>query len=116
MSDFLSPHWRPKSGKGLFGAQSTVGQEKKTYTREEVALHNSEDDCWVIIDCKVYNVTKYISLHPGGASVLKNNAGKDTSVGFQKAKHSRRASDILADLYVGDLIVCFVCFSFSSQN
>lgn len=101
---FLSPSWRP-SGKGLFSARSSIPQKKKLYSKEEVSLHIKEDDCWIIIDNKVYDITKYISLHPGGDYILKKNAGKDATIGFNKARHSRRASELLAKYYIGDLDV-----------
>ena len=33
----------------------------------EVALHSSGDDCWSAVDGNVYDLTKWISEHPGGS-------------------------------------------------
>jgi len=35
----------------------------------EVSQHNSRTDCWSVIDGKVYDLTDYVSNHPGGSSV-----------------------------------------------
>lgn len=38
----------------------------KTFTKEEVGKHNTAEDCWIIVHNKVYDVTKFLSEHPGG--------------------------------------------------
>lgn len=45
------------------------------FSLEEVGKHNREDDAWIIVDDTVYDVTKFIKLHPGGPSVLVRYAG-----------------------------------------
>ncbi|MBA0556322.1 hypothetical protein Golob_026432 [Gossypium lobatum] len=42
----------------------------KLYTMEEASQHNTKDDCWVVIDGKVYDVTPYLDEHPGGDDVV----------------------------------------------
>lgn len=49
----------------------------------EVAKHNSELDCWTVVEGKVYNITTFIKLHPGGAKILRA-AGIDGTDIFSK--------------------------------
>ncbi|GFZ48382.1 hypothetical protein JCM24511_06130 [Saitozyma sp. JCM 24511] len=46
-------------------------------TSKEVATHKTADSGWVAIGGTVYDVTKFIPVHPGGADVLAENLGKD---------------------------------------
>ncbi|PHH84899.1 hypothetical protein CDD83_1209 [Cordyceps sp. RAO-2017] len=49
---------------------------------DEVAAHNSQDSCWVIIHGKAYDVTEFLSEHPGGQKIILKYAGKDASDAF----------------------------------
>jgi len=63
-------------------------QPLKNYTLEEVSRHNSENDALLVIDGKVYNVTKFLNLHPGGKNILLSVAGTDATdefLSFHKA-------------------------------
>ncbi|KAI7937667.1 hypothetical protein MJO28_015214 [Puccinia striiformis f. sp. tritici] len=59
-------------------------KQLKSVTREEVAKHNKEGDLWCIIDTAVYDLSKFLDTHPGGAFVLldRNVAGKDVTQTF----------------------------------
>jgi alkylation response protein AidB-like acyl-CoA dehydrogenase/predicted heme/steroid binding protein len=57
-------------------------------TMEDVSKHNSEADCWVVVDGVVYDVTKFLKAHPGGKSILLAYAGKDITNEFYDF-HSR---------------------------
>ncbi|KAF4434173.1 putative NADH cytb-reductase [Fusarium austroafricanum] len=73
------------------------------YTIKQVAEHHSPNDTWVIIHGKVYDATKYMADHPGGADVLKEAAGTDASQDFDNAGHSEDAFEIMEDLCVGKI-------------
>mmetsp|Transcript_6816 Transcript_6816/g.7463 ORF Transcript_6816/g.7463 Transcript_6816/m.7463 type:complete len:502 (+) Transcript_6816:31-1536(+) len=62
----------------------------KTYTHAQVAQHNTENDCWVIIDDVVYNMTDFLEAHPGGKGVVVKVAGTDATKAFN-ALHDARA-------------------------
>ena len=42
----------------------------KTFTKVDVAKHSKSTDCWMIIEDKVYDITKFINDHPGGDVIL----------------------------------------------
>jgi len=42
-------------------------KELPKYTFEEVAIHNTIRDCWLVINNKVYDFSGYADCHPGGA-------------------------------------------------
>jgi cytochrome b5 len=132
-------------------------QKKKEYTLEEIAKHNTQESCWLIIGnlnngtfcstlaiphcvtwsivsgfsnststiflCmvfslllydvhnilytiiggpKVYDVTKYLDDHPGGAEVMLDVAGQDADEFFEDIGHSNDAREELKKYYIGD--------------
>lgn len=34
---------------------------------QEISQHANEDDAWIVVNGKVYDVTKFAPDHPGGA-------------------------------------------------
>lgn len=72
-------------------------------TMEEVALHNTEQDCWFVHEGRVYDATPFLEAHPGGADSIVIVAGTDATEDFN-AIHSKKAKAMLEEYYVGDLI------------
>lgn len=73
------------------------------FDSREVAEHKTKDDAYMTIHGVVYDVTKYIIDHPGGAEVLIEAAGTDATEAFDSAGHSEDAHEIMADFKVGTL-------------
>ncbi|KZM27313.1 Cytochrome-b5 reductase [Ascochyta rabiei] len=67
----------------------------------DVAAHSTRDDLWVIIQGKVYDVTKYVRDHPGGADVLIDVAGADATEAYADVGHSEDADEILNSYLIG---------------
>lgn len=80
----------------------------------EVASHTTDDDCWVVIrerrrglqllqsgakteelaltssgDAVVFNVSRFLPLHPGGKELVKKFAGQDASKMYYSLHHTR---------------------------
>ena len=56
-----------------------AGQE---YTLEDVAKHTTGEDCWVVVNGRVLDVSKFLSEHPGGKEAILLYAGKDATEEF----------------------------------
>eukprot|EP00756_Hemistasia_phaeocysticola_P010606 Hpha_TRINITY_DN15031_c0_g3::TRINITY_DN15031_c0_g3_i1::g.123516::m.123516 len=79
----------------------------KEFSWEEVEKHTSEDDCWLVMTNKgehnVYDVTKYLDKHPGGASLLHDLAGHDATQDFNDVGHPKSAMDEREKYLIGKL-------------
>lgn len=54
----------------------------KEYTLADVAKHNTEQDCWVVVNGQVLNATPFLNDHPGGKKAILIYAGKDATEEF----------------------------------
>ncbi|KAJ0115275.1 cytochrome b2 [Diaporthe amygdali] len=52
-------------------------------TGQEVAKHSTQEDCWVVVHGKAYDVTEFLPEHPGGMKIILKYAGKDATEEFE---------------------------------
>ena len=73
-------------------------------TLEEVKKHDSGTSCWSIVFGNVFDLTKWITKHPGGAGVIRAICGKDGTEPFegQHAGEGKPANQ-LSNYYLGKL-------------
>jgi alkylation response protein AidB-like acyl-CoA dehydrogenase/predicted heme/steroid binding protein len=74
-----------------------------SFTVEEIAKHNSDNDCWIIVENKVYDVTKFLGEHPGGKKILAKMGGMDATKEFHKYHSEVVLKHNAAPFYIGDV-------------
>lgn len=84
--------FRPKPTKAL-----------REYTLREVSSHCGEDCAWVIIDERVYDVTKFVKTHPGGKGPLLNLAGCDATDAFENYHSAKVYARMLPAFLIGKM-------------
>lgn len=85
--------------------QATTPTEPDGYTLATVASHNTPSDCWTAVNGSVYDVTAWISKHPGGKQAIIGTCGKDSSAYFN-GQHGGQPQpvSVLATFKIGALI------------
>jgi len=93
-------------------AANQVIDTTTVYSEQEVANHSSRNDCWTIINNKVYDLTTYIPRHQGGDEILRACGKNGTSLFETRTdengrsiggggSHSAEAESILRTLQIG---------------
>nr|ANQ46484.1 cytochrome b5 [Santalum album] len=80
-----------------------MGAAGKVFTLAEVSEHHTPQDCWLVINGKVYDVTKFLEDHPGGDDVLLSATGKDATDDFEDVGHSSSARSMMDEYCVGEI-------------
>lgn len=72
---------------------------------EEVKKHTTKEDLWLLIDDKVYDVTPFIDLHPGGGHYIVSAAAQDATTMFEltHAEGLRYSLRLLNQFFIGVL-------------
>ena len=96
--------------------RSLLNKKTMTYTMSEVMEHSTKEDCYLIVDNKVYNPNlDWTAVHPGGSEVFDEYCGTDITPLFVEESngddfsevrlgtHSKMAMVILELFYIGDI-------------
>ncbi|KAJ0029562.1 hypothetical protein NQD34_004559 [Periophthalmus magnuspinnatus] len=75
------------------------------FTEREVARHCTKDSCWVLLGTRVYDVTNFLRMHPGGEALILRRSGKDISREIEGPphRHSENARRWMEQYYIGEL-------------
>lgn len=79
-----------------------------TIPQSQLALHTGHQPgsrMWIGVHGKVYDVTDFCPMHPGGTLIIRSNAGVDCSKSFDNLAHTTNpeVSSLLTRYFVGHL-------------
>lgn len=86
---------------------SPEADDVPVFTLAQVAEHAAEDDCWMAIEGKVYDITSYVPQHPAPRSVITPWCGRDATEGMRTKGYGRDHSPagwaLLEQYLIGEL-------------
>jgi cytochrome b involved in lipid metabolism len=91
MRENKNPNWNHEEGVTIL-------------TIEEVAKHNTINDCWTIFQGVVYNIGPFLEYHPGGIPEIMKGAGRDSTELYMKFHPWVNADAVLGKLRLGKLV------------
>ena len=92
-----------RTSTGLFGF---LGFDKDFYCMCQVKKHCTKDSAWLLVGNKIYDVTTYIKLHPGGERSILNKCGGANDCTIDMKFHSHKAQKLWKEFYIGNLKPC----------
>lgn len=95
--------WLPDPQEIISSAQAS----NERYTLVEVAKHNQQNDCWMVIGGSVYDFSAYLPKHPADPAMMLRWCGMEATEAYEtKTKgrpHSSYATQLLAKYLIGQL-------------
>jgi hypothetical protein len=99
----LSPDANEERPRAEAGPDGLAG-----YSLTEVAEHDTLEDCWMVIEGVVYDISDYVPRHPAPPRVLAPWCGREATEGMRtkgdSSDHSARAWRMLERYRLGRLV------------
>eukprot|EP01083_Nonionella_stella_P032811 89795_1 len=96
---FSSMHWVKKHEKiKMMNKYDGPGQ----YTMNQIKKHNKRDDCWMVLNGHVFDLTEYIPFHPGGDEILKAK-GRDGTILFYQTHRWVNIEALIKNCWIGQV-------------
>ncbi|KAL3468295.1 FMN-dependent dehydrogenase-domain-containing protein [Aspergillus heterothallicus] len=58
--------------------------QDKLLSTHEILSHQTPDDCWIVVDNQVWDVTTFVEKHPGGPAIILKYAGRDATKAYSE--------------------------------
>jgi len=115
VEDLLKSSLMPNSSTVVVTTKTSEGDQKpiKTFSWEEISKHKQYNDCWTVINGKVYDVTSWVPKHPGGMLIL-NGAGRDSTPLFL-SYHPLKVKQMLHKYEIGEVDIYKTYYDYDSE-
>jgi cytochrome b involved in lipid metabolism len=84
-----------------------ISPQLQVYNLVQVGKHDKKEDCWMVIEGQVYDVTSYLPAHPSDPAIVLPWCGKEATQAWQTKTigrpHSNRAAHLLSKYHIGKL-------------
>lgn len=90
------------------GSDQARKESPKSLSLVDVSSHKTIDDCWIVVDDGVYDITDYIKNHPTPPEVITSSCGKDATEAYRTKggrgrPHSSSADGELKKFHIGNV-------------
>ncbi|KAJ5150731.1 Aldolase-type TIM barrel [Penicillium coprophilum] len=58
--------------------------DRKLLSARQISEHKTPEDCWVVVDKQVWDVTDFLEEHPGGSAIILKHAGRDATRAYSE--------------------------------
>jgi len=86
---------------GMRNGEEIKSSPSTKYSWSEIHKHVGRDDCWMVIQGKVYDVSSWVEKHPGGDLIMQG-AGREATP-FFIPYHPSKVSAILPKYQIGEV-------------
>eukprot|EP00483_Globobulimina_turgida_P008708 UN08726 len=82
---------------------NTLEEDKKLkeYSWDEIKKHNQEKKLFVVFYNRVYDLTEFQNIHPGGPDILHDISGQDATEEFERMLHTEKARKLAKKYLIG---------------
>ncbi|KAJ5143974.1 uncharacterized protein N7515_002761 [Penicillium bovifimosum] len=58
--------------------------DQKLLSAQQISTHKTPEDCWIVVEKQVWDVSDFLEEHPGGSSIILKYAGSDATKAYSE--------------------------------
>ncbi|KAF7516795.1 hypothetical protein PCG10_001807 [Penicillium crustosum] len=58
--------------------------DQRLLSTQQISQHKTPEDCWIVVEKQVWDVTDFLEEHPGGSAIILKHAGGDATKAYSE--------------------------------